>query len=151
VAQKLVWEHQFVSQPPIVWNGAAFGPHPDPVYAAIAAGETAAMRSGPFITCTLGELLETGVHDNFVDYAASLLAGSAPGAPASRGPPIAVKHYPYTSSGNASWAAARAAYLPDTINTGETDIKVRRAAGDGIERGMPTGQSVSCARLRAPE
>jgi hypothetical protein len=127
VAQKLVWEPNFVRRPVSVYNAGSgtFGAHPDPVYAAIAAAEgPAPMRSRPFIKCTVGELLETGIHDNFVDYASSLLLGATPGSAATRTPPAAPAHYPADAGGDAAWAAASAAMLPDTTYTGAHDISL---------------------------
>lgn len=125
IAKKLVWEPTFVNAPPRVWSNSAsnFVTHPDPYYAGLAATETNSIRAGPFIRCTVREFVETGCHDNFLDYVAQLLRGAPAGYPASRVPTAIFTDYSGAAN-DAAWTAYKTGHRPDSRYTGETDINM---------------------------
>ena len=84
VSQNLVFNPTFVNVGPRISDGSGgFKAHTDPYWNALA-NEATPLRAGPFLRCTVREILEKGCHDNLQEFALGALAGKPPGDPSNR-------------------------------------------------------------------
>ena len=83
-SQNLIYNPTFVNIGPRISDGVGgFKLHTDPYWNGLA-NEATPLRAGPFLRCTVREVLEKGCHDNLQDYALGALAGQPPGTPSNR-------------------------------------------------------------------
>ena len=123
ISKYLVWYPQFVYRGPIVYDkpSQTFISHPEAYYANLI-NENNPLRAGPFIKCTLYEILEYGCHDNLLDYLNQKLRNKLPGDKSSRISPIISTDYSSPSKDN-EWNIYKQQHKPNTRYTGKLDIK----------------------------
>lgn len=122
-SQNLIYIPTFVNIGPRISDGAGgFKVHTDPYWNSLA-NEANPLRAGPFLRCTVREIVEKGCHDNLQDYALGALAGQPPGAATQRMNNLASTSY--------EGATRKAAFDADFVNKGLPEPVNGRYTGSG--------------------
>lgn len=123
IGKDLVWNPLFVQRGPVVYDNISntYLPHSEPYFANLV-NENNPLRAGPFLKCTVREILEYGCHDNWLDYFHYKVNNKQTGDAQSRVVSIGPMDYSSPNK-NSEWTNYKQKNRPNSRYTGKENIE----------------------------